>query len=384
MNMKKIYFLISAFVLLLSCNSGLNITVENPSEFDRLEMVEISTDKLMKLPAEKIYIVVDQKGETIPSQITYDGKLIFQADIKAKETLSYTVKTGAQQTFPPKVYGRFITERKDDFAWENDRVAFRIYGPALIAVDGPSNGLDVWYKKTSNLIIDKWYKDDIGGVQSYHDDHGEGLDDYKVGRTLGAGMMAPFEKDSLTLNENFAGQELLENGPLRTTFRLTYKDITVNDKTFGEKRTFSIDAGSQFTKVTQEYDTRDTLTVAAGLVKRTEDDEAYSAYTESGTAAIIYEEPENEKAGKVYVSMIFPAGLERIISNTYTIIHPKNKNEETHSHVLGVTSYYPDQPITYYTGYGWEKFGFPTLDSFQNYVGYFTKALEEPLIIKIL
>ncbi|MDR1098386.1 MAG: DUF4861 domain-containing protein [Tannerella sp.] len=377
--MKNLCFPIAAFMLLLSCNSGLNITVENPSEFDRLEMVEIPTDKLVNLPAEKGYIVADQKGEIIPSQITYDGKLIFQADIKAKETLSYTVKTGKQPTFQPKVYGRFIPERKDDFAWENDRVAFRIYGAALIPIDGPSNGLDIWYKKTNSLIIDKWYKDDIGGVQSYHDDHGEGLDDYKVGRTLGAGMMAPFENDTLTLNENFVSQEVLENGPLRTTFKLTYKDITVNGKTFGEKRTFSLDAGSQLTKVTQEYGTRDTLTVAAGLIKRTEDDEAYSAYTENGTAAVVYEEPENEKAGKVYVSMIFPTGLERVISNTYTIIHSK----ETHSHVLGITSYYPNQPITYYTGYGWEKFGFPNFDSFQNYIGYFSKALEEPLIIKI-
>ncbi|MDR2039516.1 MAG: DUF4861 domain-containing protein, partial [Bacteroidales bacterium] len=272
--MKNLYFLISAFILLLSCNSGLNITVENPSEFDRLETVEIPTGKLMNLPAEKVYIVANQKGEIIPSQTTYDRKLIFQTDIKAKECLSYTVKTGTQSTFRSKVYGRFITERKDDFAWENDRVAFRIYGPALVAVDGPSNGLDLWYKRTSDLIIDKWYKDDLAGIRSYHDDHGEGLDDYKVGRTLGAGMMAPFENDSLTLNENFVGQEVLENGPLRTTFKLTYKDITVNGKTFSESRTFSIDAGSQLTKVTQEYGTRDTLTVAAGLIKRTENGEA--------------------------------------------------------------------------------------------------------------
>ncbi|MDR0395271.1 MAG: DUF4861 domain-containing protein [Tannerella sp.] len=376
--------MISTFILLTSCNSGLNITVENPSDFDRLEIVEIPTEKLMNLPAGKVYIVTNQQDEVIPSQITYDGKLIFQTDIKAKETLSYVVKTGTQPVFPPKVYGRLITERKDDFAWENDRVAFRIYGLALIPIDGPSNGLDIWYKRTNNLIIDKWYKDEIGRVRSYHDDHGEGLDDYKVGRTLGAGAMAPFENDSLVLNDNFVGQELFENGPLRTTFKLTYKDITMDGKTFGESRTFSLDAGSQLTKVTQEYGVRDTLTVAAGLVKRAKDDQAYSAYTENGTAAIIYEEPANEKAGKVYVGMVFPTGLERITSNTYTILHPKSKQEETHSHALGITSYYPNQPITYYTGYGWEKFGFPSLDSFQNYIGRFAKALEEPLIVKIM
>ena len=383
-NMKKIYFLISTLIGLVSCESGINISVENPSNFDRSEMVEIPVEKLMPLTSEKAYIVTYKNEEVLPSQLTYDGKLIFQADIKAKEAISYIIKVGAPETFPAKTYGRFITERKDDFAWENDRVAFRVYGPALISVDGPSNGIDLWYKKTNDLIIDKWYKDDIAGIKSYHDDHGEGLDDYKVGRTLGGGMMAPFVNDSLILNENFTKQEVLENGPLRTTFKVTYKDITVNDKTFSESRIFSIDAGSQMTKITQEYGTEDVITVAAGIVKRAREDEAYTAYTDNGIAAVIYEESASEKAGNVFVSMIFPTGIERATSYTYTAIHPKTRQEETFSHVLAIKTYYPEKPVTYYTGYGWSKFGFPTLSDFQSYIGYFSKALEEPLIIKIL
>lgn len=374
----------AVFFGLLSCESGINVAVENPSDFERSQIVEIQTDLLMPLAQGKAYRVIDQQGETVPSQLTYDGKLIFQADIKANETLSFVIKTGAPETYPAKTYGRFITERKDDFAWENDQVAFRIYGQRLIASDGPSNGIDFWYKRTNDLIIDKWYKDDLAGIRSYHDDHGEGLDDYKVGRTLGGGMMAPFKNDSLTLNENFAQQEVLENGPLRTTFKLTYKDITVDGKTFSESRTFSIDAGSQLTKVTQEYGTDDTLKVAAGIVKRGVDDDAYTAYTESGVAAVVYEEPENEKAGKVFVSMVFPKGIENALSNKYTIIHPKTGKEETHSHVLAVMTYYPGQPITYYTGYGWDKFGFPNLTGFQRYISYFSKMLEEPLKVTVL
>ncbi|MDR2776237.1 MAG: DUF4861 domain-containing protein [Tannerella sp.] len=52
--------------------------------------------------------------------------------------------------------------------------------------------------------------------------------------------------------------------------------------------------------------------------------------------------------------------------------------------MLGVTTYYPNQPITYYTGYGWEKFGFPALESFRNYIEFFSLSIEEPLIINIL
>ena len=36
-----------------------------------------------------------------------------------------------QQVVTPKVYGRHVPERKDDFAWENEYAAFRMYGPAL-------------------------------------------------------------------------------------------------------------------------------------------------------------------------------------------------------------------------------------------------------------
>jgi hypothetical protein len=382
--MKKILSLLFVAIALMSCDSTKNVTIENPANFERTEMVEIPVNKLMTLPNGKDYQVITQTGEILPSQLTYDGKLIFQAKFNPNETLSFVIKTGTPQSFPAKTYGRFIKERKDDFAWENDRVAFRIYGQALIPTDGPSNGLDLWYKRTSDLIIDKWYKDDLAGIRSYHNDNGEGLDDYKVGRTLGAGMMAPVENGTVVLNENFTTQEIMENGPLRTTFKLTYKDITVNNKTFSESRTFSIDAGSQLTKVTQEYGTKEEIVVAAGIVKRSEEDQAFDSSTDGGVRIILYEEPESEKVGKVFVTMVFPKGLERISSVPYTIIHPKTKREETHIHTFGITKYYPEQPITYYTGFGWNKFGYPTFNDFGDHIISFADRLDYPLIINVL
>jgi hypothetical protein len=386
--MKKIVCLISVLIGLISCGEkGLDISVQNPSAFDRTEIIEIPIEaNLIKPVAGKTFIVKNQRNEVIPSQVTHDGKLLFQTDIKAGETLNYSITTGALRQFTPRTYGRLITERKDDFAWENNRVAFRIYGQALIPIDGPSNGLDLWYKRTDSLIIDKWYRDDLTEGRSYHQDHGEGLDDYKVGRSLGAGMMAPFIHNSLVLGENFVNQEIFDNGPLRTTFKLTYKDLQIDSTTsIGETRTFSIDAGSQMTKVTEEFTTNDTITVAAGIVKRNVEDDAYSgATTEFGTAGVIYAEPETEMVGKVFVGMVFPEGLEKTVTDTYTYLNPRNEKEEKYSHVLGITTYYPGQPITYYIGYGWSKFGFNSLTDFQKYIQNFSIALEEPLIVKIL
>jgi hypothetical protein len=69
----------------------------------------------------------------------------------------------------PKVmaFGRFVPEREDDFAWENDKVAFRIYGPSS-GGKGPVSGVDPWFKKVDYSIIDKWYAGFLEGI-SYHE-----------------------------------------------------------------------------------------------------------------------------------------------------------------------------------------------------------------------
>lgn len=383
--MKRVIYLLFAAVLLASCNSKpkeMTVTVENPSDFDRTtDLVELSLDAVkakVTLAEGQVYVVKNTKGEVIPSQVTYDGKLIFQSDVKAKETTSFTVSAGEKQEFKAQTFGRFITERKDDFAWENDRVAFRIYGPALIASDGPSNGLDIWYKRTNDMKIDQWYKDDIAGTASYHEDHGEGLDDYKVGRSLGAGAMAPFVNGKLWLNENFASQELLENGPLRTTLKLIYKDLDVDGKAYSETRTFSIDAGSQFSKVIQEYGVTEDMTVAAGIAKRAANDTIIFSPEKD---YIIYREP-SEKAGPVYLGLVFPAGIDSMVVDTYKVANAKTKKDDTFSHVLAVATYKANQPIVYYTGYGWSKFGFADEAAFQTYASNFSKGLKQPLVVK--
>ena len=67
--------------------------------------------------------------------------------------ISSTVTLPANDGFAPS---RFVPERKDDFAFENDKVAFRIYGPAL--KDSKENsGIDCWLKRVDYPTIDKWY-----------------------------------------------------------------------------------------------------------------------------------------------------------------------------------------------------------------------------------
>ena len=62
----------------------------------------------------------------------------------------------AKSTKSSPLFARFVPEREDDFAWENDLVAFRAYGPALRnQVDA---GTDCWLKRVKYPILNKWYR----------------------------------------------------------------------------------------------------------------------------------------------------------------------------------------------------------------------------------
>jgi hypothetical protein len=169
----------------------------------------------------------------------------------------------------------------------------------------------------------------------------------------------------------------LENGPLRTTFKLTYKNLDVDGKSVAENRTISIDAGSQLSKIVQAYTIKESMKVAAGFVKREKNDSIISADN-----YIVYAEPQSNTVGDVYLGIIFPEGMEKTTVDTYEITNPVNKKKSSFSHVLGITTQQPNKPVTYYTGYGWSKFGFPTVNDFEEYVKDFSQALKQPLVIK--
>ncbi|MBV5342917.1 DUF4861 family protein, partial [bacterium] len=78
--------------------------------------------------------LVFDKNKTVSS-------FIFQADVKAKSTATYQIGEGKPSAVKFLTHARFVPERKDDFAWENDLAAYRMYGPAL-ANEKPSNGVD--------------------------------------------------------------------------------------------------------------------------------------------------------------------------------------------------------------------------------------------------
>ena len=127
----------------------------------------------------------------------------------------------------PRVQVRFVPERLDDFAWENDVIAFRTYGPALRAGTEDS-GFDAWFKRVPWPVMDKWYIEDrtrapYGNVaKSYHEDQGEGYDVYKVGDSRGCGGISLWHEGKVHNSNTFVAHRILEQSPERAVFELDY------------------------------------------------------------------------------------------------------------------------------------------------------------------
>jgi pectinesterase len=219
--------------------------------------------------------VRDASGKLLPYQVTNVapqakdpenrgiayGELIFQHDFKAGEkSATFTVEKTDTVTppFPTKVFARYVGERLDDFAWENDKVAHRTYGPALGAPAPAGSGKevlvtsgnDIWFKRVPYPIVDRWYNK---GHDHYHVDEGEGMDMYNVGRTLGAGGTGIWDGSKIAKASNYATWKVLANGPVRAIFELSYDAFDAAGTKVSEVRRFTVDAGHWFDRVDSTF-----------------------------------------------------------------------------------------------------------------------------------
>jgi len=139
---------------------------------------------------------------------------------------------------------------RGDFAWENDRVAFRAYGPPL-RKQPEDSGIDCWLKRVDYPIVKKWYAEAKKG-KSYHKDHGEGYDPYHVGSSRGCGGLGLWENGQLVLSDVFTQWKILIAEPNRQVFQLFYT-YPKADGDIEEVKTITIEPGSQLCRVEAEF-----------------------------------------------------------------------------------------------------------------------------------
>lgn len=244
------------------------IVIKNNLSFDRIqEVVSIDLNDSKVFYRVKNYndlLVKDDKGKLLVTQLidnNLDGtpdELLFQATVPASSKVTYTIFIDSKisQEKPSgtlTTYARFIPERIDDFAWENDKVAFRTYGPEAqrLVEEGKeggtlSSGIDIWFKKVNYSIIDSWYSKNVTAPGYYHIEHGEGYDPYHVGYSRGNGGTGIWENDSLYTSKNFQKYKVIAKGLLRTIFELEYPSWSKYE--VRETKRISLDLGSNFSK----------------------------------------------------------------------------------------------------------------------------------------
>lgn len=372
--MKKIFVFLLVSLFLLSCKQKVELIIYNNTDIDRQnEIVEFCfcsvKDKIAFKRNDRI-IILDADNKQVPYQVLADNRtIIFPATVLANDSSIYTVLVGKPDTIHAKTYGRQIPERKDDFTWENDRIAFRMYGPAL-APENPSNGVDVWLKRTENLVIDKFYKNDLAEIQSYHIDNGEGLDCYKVGHTLGAGGIAPYIDTTLYIGTQYDHFSVSDSGPLRTTFKLTYDSLKIGDNTIKQIIYISLDAGCQLNKATVIYeDNSETFRQLASGIYLHDSIGATIANPEKGFIAYAEDAVSDAgvPSGRSYVGVIIPSYIDSVITKD--------------DHLLAISRYFHKKSFTYYFGAGWSKWGFPTDKDWFDYMEHSAIRIKKPLIL---
>lgn len=411
--MKKQLLMLAAILFGAVAQAGdkVTLTVQNKLQTPReFEVVEVDAQSVKKKLAAESLIITDANGNEITSQITHDGKLVFQANVPAKGKSVYYATPGTPKKYAQLTKGRLFHERGTEFGWENDRIAYRIYG------GGAAVGYDLFNKSTTDLMLDYWYASEqdkemrnvtnqlkergytdlaeqVYNAYCYHIDHGKGMDCYTVGPTLGAGADALLNKDgSLCMPKCYQNYEILDNGPLRFCTKLTYPAIDYEGQKIVETRIITLDAGSHFNKVCVNYEgLGGNPQIAVGIVVHKQNPSAFVLNKEDGyigyedlgdvgTYSYIPKKYHDELAkqmGKIYIGTLYTDKL------TKTEFIPRENGAAT-GHVFGIAPYVAG--YTYYFGSGWSKnpnTNFNSLTDWEAYIAQTAKRIKSPMKVII-
>ncbi len=355
------------------------VNVSNPSGSSRCEIVEIPLKDVAERLGDGFYAVYCNDS-LVPSQITSDSLLIFQVNIEPNARITARIAlSDTAVSFSNVAVGRVYPERPDDLAWENDLVGFRAYGPATQAKGERAYGYDIFFKHpTPRPILEDLYApetsprtwqivDSLKAISkeaaqeyintiSYHIDHGLGMDCYAVGPTLGDGVAARVVNDTIVFPWCYETAEVLDNGPLRFTARLTFAPVD----SIVETRLITLDAGKHLNACTVSYaGLRDSADIVAGVPLRDESPVVNSSNF------IAYADPtQGPDNGKAMLGVIIP---DRNVTFA-----------ERDGHAVLATRIAPRENFRYYFGFAWDRADITDMEAWTEYLENYKKT---PLII---
>jgi len=375
--------------------------IKNPTKEVISQVIEVAKMEVLKnanCAVAREFIVLDGEGDEIPYQITHDGRVLVFCTVRPESSISLSMIKGQPQDYELTCNGRIYPNRWDDLVWENDRCAWRFYGPgAHKNMKNSAYGFDTFVKNTPHPMQDQLYHNELtsygvheqmkkagrGGEwdevhrgYTYHRNHGAGMDAYTVGATLGAGAPALIAADgSLRYPLYYEKAEILDNGPLRFTVRLQMAEPNLPAPTgegSGGKASLLIsqDCGSHFARVEVTYDDLTQPTpVCAGIVVHESNPNGYVLNKKEGF--ITYAEPldnaDKRMNGEHYIGVFIPQMKnEKLkVKNEVKFVPLKEKRAGGIGHAVIQGTYTPGQPFVYYTGSAWSLYDVPTYSIWQ-------------------
>lgn len=315
-------------------------TLNNSSPFERQdEVVEVELNDISDFSSLALY---NNSGIVIPYCVSGKSKILFQVDLNANSKERYTMKPGVPVSALTQTYvNQKMPDLRNDIAWENDLTAYRMYSKVLLPREpNTGNGVDVWYKKKSYSIIDKMYT-----YANYHAEQEEGVDAHSVGgKTLGAGGIVAYVNNKLWIHDPYDECTILENGPLRAEFILTYRDINIDGDLYTKTVRISSVANGLLNKAIVRLDGKaKPMKMAAGIFLHNNTQGV--RFTEEANI-IGYAENKSEGTVKspdarMYAGVYMPGNVsQQVIDNQLVLLQDYQIGSE----------------LTYYFGGGWNVF----------------------------
>ena len=388
----QLYLFFALSILVIACGKIekpiKTITVKNPINVSRtFETIEIDGSTLgldQQINLDELAVRDNEGNYYMTQTIDLDGdkkadQILFQIDIAANESRIFELIHDASLVQKDSVswcYSRFVPERTDDYAWENNRVAFRTFGPVAqkmieqnIKGGTLSSGIDAWLKRVDYPIINKWYANNDKEQGAYHKDSGEGLDNFHVGVSRGVGGVAKKLDSTYYFSKNFISWETISIGPIRTSFVLTYADWDAAGNRISERKLISLDYGSNLSKFEISLTGADTISAGLTLHEKTGQ---IKPNPEEGWLSHWEALDDSELGTGIVVSAEDMAGFEYYLT--------ERKDESNLFAHIKVNN----GKVIYYAGFGWKKSGqFDTKESWENYLSDFSKRINNPLEIKM-
>ena len=364
---------------LVSCGEKkVEISVSNETDIELgPRTVEISAPEILHKLDSKGFYITDFNGKEVPSQLTHDSLILFKCQLPPNSSEIYTVhRSDSIHCYPASVWGQIYPERRDDLSYENELVGFRIYGPCTQKAGEKAYGYDIFFKyPTEELIIPQLYAsqtdetlwakvDSLRKIDNnlaeefinsftYHVDHGKGMDCYAVGPSLGAGVAAILDNDSICYPWCYDVVEILDNGPIRFSALLKFKTEDKGSlKSLTEYRIITLDSYSYLNSCKVWFEGLEkSADMVIGFPLRY--DSSPIIMPEKGILAYAdpTQGPDNGKA------------LLGIKKN-----NPSDTSFIKENHILLSYKLKPGDTLDYKWGFSWSKTEIPTLEKWVEYL----------------